>query len=167
MSEYVANINQTELKVQLKDDETASADKVNYKYELTELKKNSFILKLNEKQFRVEVINRNKESFELLINNTPVNVITRSALEQKAMKLIENANVQQHHHTELLSPMPGMILKIRKKKGDKIILGESLLILEAMKMENDIKSPVTGIIKEINVKEGSPVEKGVKLISIE
>jgi biotin carboxyl carrier protein len=63
--------------------------------------------------------------------------------------------------------MPGMILKIKKKVGDEIEQGDSLLILEAMKMENDIRSPVSGKVKEIKIKEGQAVEKGISILVIE
>jgi len=60
-----------------------------------------------------------------------------------------------------------MILKVKKKIGDSVLQGDSLVILEAMKMENDIRTPVSGVINKIFVKEGTPVEKGMLLISIE
>jgi biotin carboxyl carrier protein len=68
---------------------------------------------------------------------------------------------------DVKAPMPGLILKIRKKAGETVEQGESLIILEAMKMENDLKAPASGIIKSILVSEGSAVEKGVVLFSIE
>ena len=67
----------------------------------------------------------------------------------------------------LITQMPGKIVKIMKKEGDKVNVGETVLILEAMKMENEIKSGVTGIIKSINVKEGQPLESGFLMVEIE
>ena len=63
--------------------------------------------------------------------------------------------------------MPGLILKVRKKTGESVEQGESVMILEAMKMENDLKAPNSGIISNIEVNEGSAVEKGAILFSIE
>ena len=167
MSEFVININGSELQVNILSEDKVLVNNSEIDYELIEVKNNSYILKLNKKQYQVDLIDKNKESYELLINNEQRNSIARSSLEHKAMKLIEQANVKTHHHTEMKAPMPGMILKIKKKTGDKIMQGESILILEAMKMENDLKSPASGIIKEINVTEGRAVEKGTKLFSIE
>jgi biotin carboxyl carrier protein len=65
------------------------------------------------------------------------------------------------------APMPGLILKVRKKVGEQVELGESVIILEAMKMENDLKAPASGIITELKVTEGMPVEKNTLLFSIE
>lgn len=68
---------------------------------------------------------------------------------------------------EIRAPMPGLVLKIQVSIGQKVKKGESLLILEAMKMENLFKSPSDGTIQEIRVKEGLPVEKGGILIILE
>ncbi|NWF49169.1 MAG: hypothetical protein HXY49_01360 [Ignavibacteriaceae bacterium] len=70
------------------------------------------------------------------------------------------------HEIEIKAPMPGLILKVNKSKGEKVKKGESVLILEAMKMENDLKAGENGIVKDIFVNEGVTVEKGVTLFSI-
>jgi biotin carboxyl carrier protein len=63
--------------------------------------------------------------------------------------------------------MPGMVLRLKKRVGDTVEMGESVVILEAMKMENDLRSPSSGIIKEVIVKEGVSVEKDSILLTIE
>jgi pyruvate carboxylase subunit B len=62
--------------------------------------------------------------------------------------------------------MPGLILKIKKSVGDEVEMGESIILLEAMKMENDIKAGSSGVIKEICVSENSAVEKNETLVVI-
>jgi len=66
--------------------------------------------------------------------------------------------------SEIKSPMPGLVFKVLKKNGDEVVAGETILVLEAMKMENAIKAPIDGIIKSIEVSEGQPVDKGMVLI---
>mgnify|MGYP005927641947 FL=1 len=65
------------------------------------------------------------------------------------------------------APMPGNIFKIQVKPGDAITKGQSVIILEAMKMENNIASDYAGTVKRIFVKEGASVQAGAKLIEIE
>lgn len=65
------------------------------------------------------------------------------------------------------APMPGNIFKIQVKPGDTITKGQSVIILEAMKMENNIASDYAGTVKRIFVKEGASVQAGAKLIEIE
>ncbi len=67
----------------------------------------------------------------------------------------------------LITQMPGKLVKIFKKVGDKVTKGETVLILEAMKMENEIKSGADGTIKNINVKEGQALEAGYLMVEIE
>lgn len=67
----------------------------------------------------------------------------------------------------LITQMPGKVVKIFKKEGDTVTKGETVLILEAMKMENEIKSGADGIIKSINIKEGQALEAGFLMVEIE
>jgi len=68
---------------------------------------------------------------------------------------------------EVKAPMPGLVLKLIANQGDTVAKGDSLLVLEAMKMENVIKSPGEGIIKSIRVNAGDKVEKNAVLIEFE
>ncbi len=65
------------------------------------------------------------------------------------------------------APMPGSIFKIQVQVGDTVTKGQSVIILEAMKMENNIASDYAGKVKRIFVKEGTPVQAGAKLVEIE
>lgn len=69
--------------------------------------------------------------------------------------------------TLLLAPMPGMIVKYLKNVGDKVTKGETVVILEAMKMENALPAPCDGVIKANNFESGETVAKGAALSSIE
>ncbi|MAF77977.1 MAG: hypothetical protein CME60_07425 [Halobacteriovoraceae bacterium] len=68
---------------------------------------------------------------------------------------------------ELLTQMPGKVVKINVEVGQEVQKGDCVLILEAMKMENEIKTAVDGVIKEIHVKEGDALESGVLMLEIE
>lgn len=67
---------------------------------------------------------------------------------------------------EIRAPIPGKILSIKCKVNDFVKSGQVLLILEAMKMENEIYSNSSGVVKEIKVKEGDFVQSGVTLVVI-
>lgn len=68
---------------------------------------------------------------------------------------------------DLLTQMPGKVVKINVKEGDTVAVGDCVLILEAMKMENEIKTSVEGTVKAIHVKEGDALDSGVLMIEIE
>lgn len=64
------------------------------------------------------------------------------------------------------APMPGNILRIDVKEGDKVKAGQTLLILEAMKMENEIQAPCDGTITALNVRKGDSVETQALICTI-
>ena len=64
------------------------------------------------------------------------------------------------------APMPGKILAVKAKEGDSVKAGDVILVLEAMKMENDSVAPQDGVVASINVKVGDSVESGAKLASL-
>jgi len=66
---------------------------------------------------------------------------------------------------QLCAPMPGKVLSVLVEAGQDVKVGDSLLILEAMKMENVIKSAVDGTIEDVNAKAGLAVEKGELLVA--
>ena len=65
------------------------------------------------------------------------------------------------------APMPGTILRVNKAAGDAVKAGEAVVVLEAMKMENDISSPKDGVIKAIAVNKGDTVASGQFLFEVE
>ena len=67
----------------------------------------------------------------------------------------------------MAAPMPGLIVNIQCAPGDEVKKGDPLLVMEAMKMENEIKSPLAGKIKAINVSPRQSVDKGQVLVEFE
>lgn len=106
-------------------------------------------IKVNGKVYEVEV--------ELLENQGTV----ESKTSNNDIKQVNNSSGEVVN-----APMQGNILAIKKKIGDKVFKGDILIILEAMKMENEILSPIDGIIENILVQEGRMVNSGEGLISI-
>ena len=83
-------------------------------------------------------------------------------LKQLGMDNLSSAKVN-----EIKAPMPGLVLKVLAKEGSEIKKGDSVLILEAMKMENVLKSPGGGKVKLLKVKAGDKVEKNQVLVVLE
>ena len=65
------------------------------------------------------------------------------------------------------APMPGTILRVNKNVGDTVNAGEAVVVLEAMKMENDINSPKAGVVKALFVNKGDTVASGQVLFEVE
>lgn len=69
-------------------------------------------------------------------------------------------------HGLIKSPMPGKILSIRKQPGDTVTSGETVIVLEAMKMENELKAHIDGTVQSVHVSVGQSVEKNTLLLEI-
>jgi biotin carboxyl carrier protein len=65
------------------------------------------------------------------------------------------------------APMPGLVVNVTVEAGTSVSAGQTVVILEAMKMENDLASPITGTIKEVQVNTGQTVDQGQTLVTIE
>jgi len=71
------------------------------------------------------------------------------------------------HASELAAPMPGLVRSVNVEQGESVSKGQTLLVLEAMKMEIRIHSPREGVIQRLFVKQGQTVEREQVLIEIE
>lgn len=67
---------------------------------------------------------------------------------------------------QIKAPMPGLVVKIQVAEGDPVEAGQAVVILEAMKMENQLRTESRGIVTRIHVQPGQPVEKGALLVEL-
>ena len=95
---------------------------------------------------------------------TNINIFRESTFKLYNILPKENRN---NKIKNILSPMPGKVSKVLVKEKEKVQEGDSLLILDAMKMENIIKSDFNGTIKKISVKENQSVSADERLITFD
>lgn len=67
----------------------------------------------------------------------------------------------------IVAPMPGMIVRVNVKAGDQVRAGQGLVVMEAMKMENELRATADGVVKGVLAQPGTAVEKGAILLEIE
>jgi len=166
MNEFIVTVNDKKKNVRLSGNILINVDNKEYNQELYHLSGNTYLLKLDNKIFEISAEQIDSERFIISIDGKNYVTLVRTSLQEKAVKLIELRTMAKHK-LEVKAPMPGMVLKIKKQAGDEVVQGDSILILEAMKMENDLKAHISGKIRSINVKEGMAVEKGYSLFTIE
>lgn len=167
MSEFVISINGKKRQVKIVDEETLLIDGKKTNFDLTKLSNGAGILKVDNKVYEVSEQTVEGESLVLLVNGKVYNTLSRTSLQERASNLIERALAQHSHKVAVSAPMPGMILRVKKNNGEHVEKGDSVIILEAMKMENEIKAPASGTITEMKIFEGNAVEKNSFLFSIE
>jgi biotin carboxyl carrier protein len=69
--------------------------------------------------------------------------------------------------TSLAAPMPGLVVRVLVQPGERVHAGQGVVVIEAMKMENELRAPTAGVVRTVPVKAGSAVEKGAVLIEFE
>ena len=87
--------------------------------------------------------------------------------DPRAWKRTDGGLQQTHGRQEVVAPMPGKIVRVLVAAGQNVEVGQGLVVVEAMKMQNEIKSPKKGTIQKILVSEGAAVNAGDVLAIVE
>lgn len=139
-----------------------------FNWDMVEIKDGNFHVIYNNKSFNAEVLEADYQtkSFLIKINNTKYSVSVKDRFDILLDQLgMGNANASKIN--DLKAPMPGLIVDIKVKVGDTVKKGDTILILEAMKMENVLKATGEGIIKTIKIALKQNVEKNQVMIEFE
>jgi len=127
---------------------------------IVEIGGDSFLVETGNRVFRIDA---GKSLQEIYVNGS-----------RAAIDLVEEGSAQQGHDSStgraakfITASMPGKVVKVYASENTSVKKGEHLIVLEAMKMENEIRSPSDGVIREVFVKEGEVVEGGDKLIEFD
>jgi len=139
-----------------------------------------FNIEFNEKKYNAELIKIDSNLYSMILDGQTCTVAIK-----KEGKLIEifykgdlfsfevpsardKSSLENASGVDKISaPMPGRVVKVLKKVGDIIKEGEGLIVVEAMKMESELKSSIDGKVSEISVKDGDTVDLGAHLITVE
>jgi biotin carboxyl carrier protein len=143
-----------------KNDILVSWDKNEYSVSVEFLGPDEILLNIDGKIHNV-IVNSNTTSYTVFVNGRCFRIEKKSALQILGPKL------GKQHKVDVKTSMPGRIVKILMKEGDEVEEGQAVLILEAMKMQNEIKSPQRGRISKIYPKAGDLVETGALLFTID
>jgi len=141
-----------------------------------------FKFKINGNDYSVNITNIEGNIAELEVNGTPYKVEIDKELKQtKTPRIVRTASIPSTDtHPSLAktkspgaatsgaikSPLPGVILEMHVKPGDNVKVGQKLLVLEAMKMENNIDSDKNGVVTEVKFHKGDNVLEGDVLVII-
>ena len=127
-----------------------------FEVEVNLLNSNDAQVKVNDKNFDIKISNNLSE---------PKKSEPKKSEPKKSEHKIPDQSVQGNPG-DLLALMPGKILKVLVSEGQKIKMGEPVIIMESMKMEQTIVSSTDGVINSINVNEGETIEVGSVMIVI-
>jgi biotin carboxyl carrier protein len=111
----------------------------------------------------------NGESHEIRIAPNPDGTLTiqdgpnefkAEVADPRAWRGRKHGAAEAEGRQKIVAPMPGKVIRLLVKPGDKVEAGQGLLVVEAMKMQNEVKSPKTGTVEKLLAKESQPVNAG-------
>ena len=135
--------------------------------------------KINGTEYVVAINKIDDKEAELEVNGTPFNVEILTEKKKPAPTIKRPQPVKPVEHVAapqaassgrsaaIKAPLPGVIIDILVNEGDQVKRGQKLLVLEAMKMENNISSDKDGAVKAIKVRKGDSILEGTDLVVIE
>lgn len=156
-----------------------------YRVEIEETGKSLYRVAVDGNEFMVDGKKTGRTNYSLIVDNRSFEVEVDCADDEYRVlvdgrtyriRLVDERRVrvggaqsglEVQGRQNVSVPMPGKVVAVLVAEGDPVDKGQGLVIVEAMKMENEVRSPITGEVKEIRVKAGDTVEGGAVLLVVE
>ena len=122
-----------------------------------EIAPNTLSILLEGQSFEITVTPSRDDKLKL---RTGGQEFTAEVSDPRAWSGRRHTNVEAEGRQQVVAPMPGKVVRLLVKEGDHVEAGQGLLVVEAMKMQNEIRSPKSGTVERIVAKEGQPVNAG-------
>lgn len=120
----------------------------------------------NGKRFHCELVSRDQNKAVVKVNGVEYKYSIESIFSYIRRGMI-NSDTSKIDENNIIAPMPGKIVDIFLSEGDLVNVGEPILILEAMKMQNEITANCNGVVRKIKVQQGQSVMKDELLVEIQ
>jgi len=134
-----------------------------YNLDVREIEPDSYMFFLNTNVHECRV-SGSDSTFEVSIHGRNYSV---TIVDPKRLRSGQNSDRHHHGVAEILAPMPGKVVRVQTESGATVEKGAGVIVVEAMKMQNEMKSPRDGIVISINVKPGDTVNAGDVLAVID
>jgi biotin carboxyl carrier protein len=138
-----------------------------YTFEMSSDEQGVLYLVQGEKRIPIVVIQDGSSAVRLSLNGYTYGVDALSERDRFFHQLLKDTATKNSGAMKVVAPMPGLLKSLIVKQGQLVKKGERLFILEAMKMENDIKAPMSGVVGIVHAMAGTAVEKNFLLCTIE
>jgi biotin carboxyl carrier protein len=122
-----------------------------------EIDANTLSLLLDGQSYEVRVTHSTDGVLKL---QTGLQEFTAEVADPRAWRGRRHGAVEAEGRQQVVAPMPGKVVRVLVEVGDKVEAGQGLFVVEAMKMQNEIRSPKGGTVERLHVKEGQPVNAG-------
>jgi len=135
-----------------------------YELEASEPEPGVFLLKHNGRVFNAFAFKKPDGTSEVTVNGKSFHV---QIIDPKRLRGSGGNESHDHGLAEIKTAMPGKVVRILTSVGETVEKGSGVIVVEAMKMQNELRSPKDGVIKEIRVSDGATVNAGDVLMVIE
>ena len=135
-----------------------------YELEFREPQPESYLFFMDAAVHECRVNEKSKGTFEVGLHGRAFAV---TIVDPKRLRSGQNSDRHHHGVAEILAPMPGKVVRVQVEKGAEVEKGAGIVVVEAMKMQNEMKSPRAGVVVSINVKPGDTVNAGDVLAVVE
>jgi biotin carboxyl carrier protein len=163
---YISTVHESEYLIEILDEKHLSINGEVHNIDFEEVDGQPvFSLILDGKSYEAFVYFEEGE-WKVMLHGTLYPVLVEDERE-KRLRQAFGGGVTQTSEYHLKAPMPGMVVSIPVEEGQQINKGDALLILESMKMQNELRSPRSGKVARIRVKPGDNAEKKQTLLSVE
>jgi biotin carboxyl carrier protein len=122
-----------------------------------EISPNTLSILLDGQSFEIVVVPSPDGKLKLQIG---AQEFTAEVIDPRAWRGRRHGNVEAEGRQQIVAPMPGKVVRLLVKAGDHVEAGQGLLVVEAMKMQNEIRSPKSGTVERVLAREGQPVNAG-------
>jgi len=163
---YIATIGEKEFLVEVIDEHHVSVDGKTYEVDFVSVSGQPVYSMIADGKSHEAYVREGDEEWQVLLRGRlyPVKVEDE---REKRLRAAAGGGVAETGEFHLKAPMPGLVVAIPVTEGQEIKKGQVLLILESMKMQNELKAPRDGVINRIKVKPGESVEQKQALLSVQ
>lgn len=165
---YVVELNSERRRVSIEPDGVAYESDPGVRAELSDIEGSPVrMVKIGTRVFRVVTERKSgRGRYSLWVDGYRFEV---EALDERtrAIRDLSAANAAPSGPAPVLAPMPGLIVRVNVNVGDVVEAGQGVVVMEAMKMENELRATSAGKVKSVEVAPGTAVEKGTMLVSLE
>lgn len=159
---YYTIINRRQFEVEILPDGSVMVNGKPHQVDFLALSNALYSVIKDNKSLELVIEEKGADNYEILLGGR---LYDGQVLDERAMLLINRRGGLKLDSGELHSPMPGLIVSV-VKVGEVVQEGQTLVILESMKMQNELKAPRSGVVTEVAVVSGQTVDKGALLVIV-
>jgi biotin carboxyl carrier protein len=162
---YIATLGDQEYTIEIIDDNRIMVDGVLYEMDFESISGQPVFSLLIEGKNHEAYVFPDDTQWEVLLRGILYPVVVEDERE-KRLRSSFGGGPSSSEEFYLKAPMPGLVISVPAEEGMEVKQGDVLLILESMKMQNELKSPKKGIISRVRVEKGDHVERKQTLLSV-